>query len=860
VTGKLYAKNWVVNTANGPYAEIDQKVGTLSFGLHEGTDSVYVQSGRDLRGESDGPLKLIPGEKNVAQIRFKVENLELNTEKELPQIRLYYTDHDSTREDKIQSDNVTFPAEYLENGAYYTATIPLSDEKYGSEPIIDRIRVHLFNVRSKAGGRVTIDYIYVGPVSGMKQNIYDDYLYFTFDNTAADQLRYKGSHYGSTASAIRNYDTTDYWKAVPSTNARSISGGCIVLTDNTDSATSKYNSIHAGSNDEEAPFTYRLTGNDVYRIRFKITPKAGETIQRDPGDNDQDPYIALEVGKGGIPAASLSFPLEKFTDGEFHTLTLPANTANLANNNISVLKYIRPTFSYIKGAVYTIDYIYVGPSNLADEVTGKADHIFFDFTNNDAAKSRYSNPVYGTTGTNFDTEKWAVNTATTGAPVYSSSNSTMSISPIAGKNQTAFPVVLSQTGELAGPYPLAYKPTGKDYFKIQMKITGASDTDVGFKLRYSDASSGGNSSTESTFDCRIPASAVSSEKFFVLEGYVGFGESKVVTSIRPEVYDLTVKSGENVTITYDYIYIGPLTDQKVTTDNLYFGFDNTPEDQARYANYTYGGYNFDEADTYSPYGIGQWATSYVINEINYDYTIDNKKGLLNIGVTDGFTGSVAEKNQMYGPTLVTTDRYGEYGVNANTSILRYRPNNASVAQLRFRLKNCQVAEKKTPRVVFLFGGYNADGVYVTFSNMSNMVQSFTPEDGFITLSIPLHQGFRDLALVTNIGFRIQHIYSPDDTGVVELDYFYVGTSEGAPDTYGYDSSYNTANLYSNGVSLYTEGNGVRLDANPNPAKYTETRFSFTGTGFDLISRTDPNQATIRVEIYTDPSYSKESRI
>ena len=49
-------------------------------------------------------------------------------------------------------------------------------------------------------------------------------------------------------------------------------------------------------------------------------------------------------------------------------------------------------------------------------------------------------------------------------------------------------------------------------------------------------------------------------------------------------------------------------------------------------------------------------------------------------------------------------------------------------------------------------------------------------------------------------------------------------------------------------------NGSYVD----PKKYTEATFSFTGTGFDLISRTGKDQGTIRVGVYTDERMTKES--
>ncbi len=68
-------------------------------------------------------------------------------------------------------------------------------------------------------------------------------------------------------------------------------------------------------------------------------------------------------------------------------------------------------------------------------------------------------------------------------------------------------------------------------------------------------------------------------------------------------------------------------------------------------------------------------------------------------------------------------------------------------------------------------------------------------------------------------------------------------------SYGYDSTYENDTTLSNGSSMFVHGQGVKL--NENTVDYTEACFSFTGTGFDIISRTGAEQGAIRVNIYSD---------
>ena len=66
------------------------------------------------------------------------------------------------------------------------------------------------------------------------------------------------------------------------------------------------------------------------------------------------------------------------------------------------------------------------------------------------------------------------------------------------------------------------------------------------------------------------------------------------------------------------------------------------------------------------------------------------------------------------------------------------------------------------------------------------------------------------------------------------------------DLYGNDSTYEDDKYLSNGSSYYVEGDGVNT---------TYVNFEFTGTGFDLISRTGTQQGAIRVDVYSDAARS-----
>lgn len=72
---------------------------------------------------------------------------------------------------------------------------------------------------------------------------------------------------------------------------------------------------------------------------------------------------------------------------------------------------------------------------------------------------------------------------------------------------------------------------------------------------------------------------------------------------------------------------------------------------------------------------------------------------------------------------------------------------------------------------------------------------------------------------------------PQDDGTIGVD-----------QTYGFDSTYDEDAMYSNSHSYFVDGQGL---------VNTTVQFTFTGTGFDLISRTGELQGSIRVDIYKD---------
>ncbi|MBR4308184.1 MAG: hypothetical protein IKT58_01175, partial [Oscillospiraceae bacterium] len=589
---------------------LDSKTGTMVLSNLKSKDAngnplgAWIQtvvSGGDIGSTG---VQLAAGKGHYAQIRFRVENCKSyagdgNVSIFFSNSKDTETEGDVAKEERRAK--VAVSNEEVLSGEFMTVTIPLDGTYYANSGTIDIMRVYIagYTDNGTGSGRIIIDYIYVGPEQGMKQEIYGDYLYFGFTNTASDQFRYKGSVYGSTSSELKNYDTKGFW----SSNTAGKDSACTIdVIDNdylvfSDKASStQYNFVHAGklikysSFEAEEVIKYKLTGNDVFRIRFKIT---GNWSIYD----NQTPGLSLEYAGGGRPAATVALNAE-LMDGEFHTLTMPMDTTQLKDDmaaGMTELNRVRINFSQIKDGVFTIDYIYVGPAELVESVTEKADYLFFDFTNNSAATTRYSNAAYGTYGKNFDIEGWHVNHtySTPCLPTFSASAGTMSFKTIEQfykDKKNTIPLATASECNFSKNHPLDFDLTGNEYFKVRMKIEGSTDTDANFRVTYADGPTSNNASIVSSFDRTIPATAIQNGEWFTLEGSIKFGSATKITALRFDVYNITMSASDKpITVTYDYIYVGPMEKANIAADSLYFGFDNDPEDQERYANHTYGG-------------------------------------------------------------------------------------------------------------------------------------------------------------------------------------------------------------------------------------------------------------------------------
>ncbi len=158
--------------------------------------SPYIQTTDSSMSLKNSALNYKPGAQDYVQIRFKMENCAVESGLN-PAFRLYY---DTTGTGTMAGyANHNIPAEKLTAGTYFVLTQKLYDkEAYTSASQIESVRMAFNNVHSVSGktGVITVDYLYIGPKSGLPTPQYT----VTFKNADGTVLATQLVHKGETAA------------------------------------------------------------------------------------------------------------------------------------------------------------------------------------------------------------------------------------------------------------------------------------------------------------------------------------------------------------------------------------------------------------------------------------------------------------------------------------------------------------------------------------------------------------------------------------------------------------------------------------------------------------------------------------
>jgi len=233
--------------------------------------------------------------------------------------------------------------------------------------------------------------------------------------------------------------------------------------------------------------------------------------------------------------------------------------------------------------------------------------------------------------------------------------------------------------------------------------------------------------------------------------------------------------GNKVLGTYelDYVYIGqPAT--APAEDYLFFDFDNGTDDQLRYKQEQYGGFNYDEAN---------WAVG-----ASNGYSIDNTNGTLTVNVSS---------NTSYnGPYLSVTNTNGTYPWSSGKAYapLSYLASGNETMQLRFKITDCNVAGG-TDATVYVVS-HSTRGSTDRYVGGSLIAKDFTIVDNeYITLSIPMSHYFQEGDIIKTIGLWFVGL-TTSGGGKIEIDYIYVGK----------EADYNKVMIHDRSAKTNTMGN------------------------------------------------------
>ena len=353
--------------------------GTLADSTHPAvyTDTIAAYS------NDYYPLKFDTSEAEVFQIRFKMKNLRVgdkNGETVNPYLKLVYRTRGVTGSNGSEYVNATGNfndlAAYLDADEWLVVTLKLNSNKnLYQDNIVESLRIYFGGVESISEdqpGQIDIDYIYIGSeehAPGKKD------LYFTYNNTEEDQIRYDTKTYGYVQYDDPNGKNWNY-------NSQLLTGvsygdGALTLNVRGEyDAAVDYPGVYADTydyaNSNPNPLYYDPADAEVYQIRFKME---GMTQTHPDPNKTGTPYVDLHLmgvdvngeymnNETGLNQPNQAFPTSVLTSGEYYIVTVELDRTKF--ETCKFITRVRPYFGQVKsadannGGTITIDYVYLG--------------------------------------------------------------------------------------------------------------------------------------------------------------------------------------------------------------------------------------------------------------------------------------------------------------------------------------------------------------------------------------------------------------------------------------------------------------------------------------------------------------------
>ncbi len=547
---------------------------------------------------------------------------------------------------------------------------------------------------------------------------------------------------------------------------------------------------------------YEITAGDIIELRMKttITEGSAKGVQVFFQDRNTPSYSEAYSCK--------NLSLDHAT-GRYATIQLPFSAdASYVGQTIDRLRVdmLHLASGDSVGANYEIDYIYLGPAELAPSASAKAaEYLYFDFGNKTVDEQRYVQEAYG--GYPFDLDCWGTNVNRNGPAVLNQGEGTLSFHIKEGNSHSYVQTSDFEKGLLAEP--LYYFPKAEDMVQVRLRFDHCTPTTQNPRLMlYHIRDNMGDVTNDYSYGELDPEKILSGE-YMVVEFPVTevFANAECINALRFTIGDVADDGSGESRIIVDYFYVGP-REYLPLQNKLFFDFDNGEEAQERYSKKTYGGYNYD---------TGCWG----VNAARANPPVlDNKEGTLSFTIPQGSSG----------PYFQTTT-----GVNSLTTMpLTYFPGEADQVQLRVKFQNCTGA---SPYMCLYYIKDNSGTVTSNNSKIS-VDPALLNADAYTVLTFDVSGGFASAEVINSI--RITASGIADDgsgKGKITFDYIYIG-SEGELPTPRYRLTFlNGDGSPLQSLTVYKGENGVYTGELPTKASDAMNHYSFAGWDQDLTNVT-----------------------
>lgn len=406
------------------------------------------------------------------------------------------------------------------------------------------------------------------------------------------------------------------------------------------------------------------------------------------------------------------------------------------------------------------------PNVTAPTYTGDS-YLMFDFVNDDSAKDRYQNFVYG--GVNFDLDcYWDTEANTTASDI---ARGYLTFSPTS-ETVTSVGIYSRPIGNKYGKWgynPLHYFTKSTDYFQIRFKIDNAvaADSSGIAKFRLDIDCPNDLDETTTAKDTYIRFEESFNVADVVGKGYVTvtlpldsdkYTKMDYMHLVHPQFVGLKSASGSTAVFTVDYIYVGPEESFPKQEDNLFFDFNNTAEDQERYDNFTYNYQNFDEPSNWSAYLSSPLST---ISDGALKFTI---------------------------PSATIGTNFSMRSLSYEPKTLHYVPGENDILQVRVQVKNAvSTSEDGVSKFMMAFDRCNnlpgPDGVNRLWTEVSiDFVLADHVDKDWFVLEIPLTDAeYLNSDWINTVHPQFRNVASAEGKDAEFLiDYIYVGPEEKKP--------------------------------------------------------------------------------